>query len=87
MSRRLTVKNTPEEIKHAFTIFKSKRSNQDINNYDDCIIHIDNIFEALTAYGTNPLSKECAKELLKNLETDKNDNVNFVDYIDTMLNW
>lgn len=48
-------------------------------------IHLDSIMIALTEYGKNKMSNEKAKELLQNVETDRNGYVSYADYVDIIM--
>ncbi|CBN74580.1 conserved unknown protein [Ectocarpus siliculosus] len=78
MSRKVNASYTADQVKSAFKVFEG--------NSPPGHIKIESVMKALTTYGSEQLTEEQAHDLVSQLEPDHNGVVNYVEYINMMMN-
>jgi len=77
MSRKVNATYTSDQVKTAFRVFELGGNPGHIK--------VDALVKALCTYGTEKLTEAQAKDLVSQLETDSFGNINYVDYVNMMM--
>ena len=77
MSRKVNASYTSNQVKSAFKIFEGTAPTGHI--------FVKDLEKALTSYGSDKLSSQSAKELVSQLEPDANGMINYVEYVNMMM--
>ena len=83
MSKRVDPKYTSDEIKDSFKIFQDLSGSTGKKGK----IHVDTLVKYITAYGSEEMSEERARELVLQMEVDHEGKINYEEYVDMMMNW
>mmetsp|Transcript_11797 Transcript_11797/g.15404 ORF Transcript_11797/g.15404 Transcript_11797/m.15404 type:complete len:159 (+) Transcript_11797:195-671(+) len=78
MSRKVNATYTSEQVKNAFRVFEGASP--------PGYIKVDALAKALMTYGSEKLTEEQARELVSQLEPDANGLINYVEYVNMMMN-
>ena len=78
MSRKISADYTPDQLMSAFGIFESGKTPKGTVSKDELV-------EALTTYGTNPLPRVEAEELVAQMEPGPTGLIDYKDYVDMMM--
>lgn len=77
MSRKVSATYTAPQVKQAFKVFEGSAPK-------GCV-KADGLIRALCTYGTEKLTLEQATDLVSQLETDANGNINYNEYVNMMM--
>lgn len=77
MSRKVNATYTASQVKQAFKVFEGTAP--------PGFVKADALIRALCTYGTEKLSLEQATDLVSQLETDANGNINYSEYVNMMM--
>ena len=78
MSRKVNATYSSDQVKNAFKVFEGAAP----GGY----IKVDALIRALTTYGSEKLTEEQAQELVSQLEPDQNGLINYLEYVNMMMN-
>ena len=77
MSRKVHATYTAQQVKIAFHVFEGQ------NNPG--YVKADDLIKALTLYGTEKMSPEAARDLVRQLDADANGLINYSEYVNLMM--
>ncbi|KAJ8603847.1 hypothetical protein CTAYLR_000292 [Chrysophaeum taylorii] len=77
MSRKVSATYTADQVKNAFKVFEGAAP--------PGFIKVDVLIRALTNDGTDKLTEDQAHDLISQLEPDRNGMINYVDYVNMMM--
>lgn len=77
MSRTVNATYTQKQVKDAFKVFEGRAPPGHV--------HVSQLIAALTECGSEKVSAEMARELVSQLEPDAHGNINYADYVATMM--
>ena len=80
MSRKVQPTYTPEEVKAAFKVFEGNSSGLPAGH-----VRTNTLERALTTYGTEKLSVDEAQDLLSQIDPDNTGVINYVEYVNMMV--
>jgi len=78
MSKKVNASYSADEVKSAFKMFEGTSP----SGY----VRTDNLVRSLCTFGVERLTEDQAQELVAQLEADSNGMINYVDYINMMMN-